>query len=289
MSKDTVSVRPDLTGQYLERLVHAVARETAFGVSERHEICERHQITTDLYDEIVALPAFQQALTEHALAFATKAPKERLQMLAMSAIEFGLPSMVTAMVGTTDPLSARAEVMKNLMKLAGLGEGGGAAGGGISIQIHLDKRRDVPRPAEGETIDHQAEEITPVERTARAPIFSLRTAVTAPVTDPEDEPIDESLIDIDEVMDGLPDLPDLDPNALERINRIRQAIAQDRTADAIPINQPDFVEPAARGFARTEVSIHNKGEDDPFMMDVSVGPTRVGTVRDYRPRGGNDE
>ena len=127
-------------------------------------ILKDHGKTAKDLENYYKLPRFKRMVEAATQAWnaATNA-EERIKLKSLAIIEESLPEMFRRLHGANDPLSAKVELLKTLMKGAGVGavEATGVGGAGISITINMGDDQPVQVQAQlpAQVIDLAAEDL----------------------------------------------------------------------------------------------------------------------------------
>lgn len=124
-----------------DAILRGLASEVACDSFDLEDILKAHDLTYEEFKEIERQPRFQMYLRE-AIAHwnSTANTQERTQTKAALAVESILPNMVASATNPKEPLSARVELFKALMRAGAIGEKDKAKVGEsekVSIVINL--------------------------------------------------------------------------------------------------------------------------------------------------------
>lgn len=124
-----------------DKLLRDLAAEVACDSFDLEDVLKARDLTYDEFKEIERQPRFQMYLREAISSWnSTANTQERVRAKAALAVENLLPNMVARIADTREPLSAKTELFKALMKAGAIGEkdkAGGEGGEKVSIVINL--------------------------------------------------------------------------------------------------------------------------------------------------------
>jgi hypothetical protein len=123
-----------------EKLLLAVAREIAMDLYPVETILKTYQIEPKTFENYLKLPRFQTMLEESRIAWnAATNVAERIKLKQLAVVEEAIPEMWKVLHDHGQPLSARVELYKTLMKGAGVGVADGVidTAGKVSITINM--------------------------------------------------------------------------------------------------------------------------------------------------------
>ena len=106
-----------------DKLLRSLTHEIAMDISTLEEILRIYSVSTDQWNVLQKHPRFQHYLqTEERNWNTQKNAQERIRAKAETMIEQSLEPLYAAMFDKDVPLNQRNEVLKSLMRLAGIGE-----------------------------------------------------------------------------------------------------------------------------------------------------------------------
>lgn len=118
-----------------DAILRDLASEVACDSFELEDVLKAHNLNYDEFKEIERQPRFQMYLREAIARWnSTANTQERTQIKAALAVETVLPNMVASVTNQKEPLSARVELFKALMRAGAIGE------------------KDKSKPGEGEKV-----------------------------------------------------------------------------------------------------------------------------------------
>jgi len=140
-----------------------LARDVAMDMRPIEDVLSVHQITSEEWQRISELPAFQhylrQSLQEWNSATNTA---ERVKLKSLAFVEEALPEFYARAHDPKEPLNSKVEVLKTVARFAGVGGSGGdgaLVGERLSVTINLGAdhqlkiEKDIgPQTIEGDTL-----------------------------------------------------------------------------------------------------------------------------------------
>jgi hypothetical protein len=144
-----------------DKLLRSLAREIAMDISPLEDILRIYAVPTHAWNVIKDHPRFQHYLqTEERSWNVQRNAHERIRTKAETMIEQSLEPLFGAMFDKDVPLNQRNEVLKSLMKLAGIGEERKAEQGeGFKLTINIGSQSTtvsaMPTPR---VIEHEPDE-----------------------------------------------------------------------------------------------------------------------------------
>ena len=124
-----------------DKMLRDLAAEVACDSFEIGDILKARDLTLVEFKEIERQPRFQMYLREAISSWSSTAnTQERVRAKAALAVETVLPDLVARITDTREPLSAKTELFKALLKAGAIGEkekSDGVAGEKVSIVINL--------------------------------------------------------------------------------------------------------------------------------------------------------
>lgn len=122
-----------------EKVMLSLIREIAMDIHPIETILKNHSITFKQYENYLKIPRFQQMLAEARAAWGGAANvSERIRLKHLHMVEEGSAEMWRLLHDVHQPLSARVELYKTLMKGAGIGAAESIdTSGKVNITINL--------------------------------------------------------------------------------------------------------------------------------------------------------
>jgi hypothetical protein len=135
-------LQPLISVDEADSVLRALASEIACDSFDLPAILSAHQLTLEQFQRIEKTPRFQMLLREALTNWhSTGNTQERTKSKAALSVEDLLPTMHATVVDKSQPLAARVELFKALMKAGGVGEksgtGAGDSGERFSVTINL--------------------------------------------------------------------------------------------------------------------------------------------------------
>lgn len=141
-----------------ERTLLSLTREIAMDVREIEDILKSHGIDRNQFENISKTSRFQRLLTDQLRAWESAGnTEERVKIKMLSSVEESLPEMHARLHDTKEPLSAKVELLKTLMKGSGVGAVQGEnTADKVSIVINMGATQVTAQAKlPGRVIDHE--------------------------------------------------------------------------------------------------------------------------------------
>lgn len=151
-----------------ELLVSRIAREVARNLIPVDTICERYQLTSDDYHDLLQSPIFQRRLEEELDVWSASTPlaiAERIKSKAGTMIEESLLEVYEMIHDKGQPMVAKIRALEWASRMAGIGEvvplgnlppGVTSGGSGVHFNIYIGGEKQAFQKADPKTVEGTA-------------------------------------------------------------------------------------------------------------------------------------